>query len=195
MIPRRIFSIWLSDKPGPGPDLVEQCLQTHRLPGYQWRRINLANCDKSSDYVRDCLERKLWVKAADYLRVLYLYREGGIYLDADMRVLKPFDDLLAYRAFAGREDNGFVANSVIGAQAGHPALLRYLQHVDLHCTADDGKVFEDGMEVWTNIAYSDPSIAILPPEVFFPYNHQTGKTLQTEATLTFHHFMKSWVTT
>lgn len=45
-------------------------------------------------WVRQAYERKKYAFAADYIRIYALVTEGGIYLDSDVEVLKPFDDLL-----------------------------------------------------------------------------------------------------
>jgi glycosyltransferase involved in cell wall biosynthesis len=190
VIPRRIFSIWLS-KDGTMPPLVERCLRSQRLPGYEHHLITLGNCYRD-DYVERAIAKGQWARAADYLRLHYINQDGGIYLDADMEVLKPFpDDMLVHQLFVGREENGYLGNSVIGARKGHSVLERCLERmVSEH--GEDELVFEAGMQIWTEEAYRTEHRNIYPSSVFFPYNHQTGETNITPDTILFHHFMKTW---
>ncbi len=58
---------------------------------------------------------------------------GGIYLDTDMKVLKPFDDLLAQDFFASYESPNLIATAMIGGQKGHPwfkFFLDWYNHVN-----------------------------------------------------------------
>lgn len=212
-IPSIIWTIWLNDQ--PIPEDLQKMIDSHKLDGFEHRMITLENCDRSSKYVQDCLSRndvKGWVKASDYLRLLYLYNEGGIYVDAATDILKPFDlELLSCHLFACREDNGFMANGIIGAEPGHPVLKACLDKMDTFDGTDDF-VFEYGMETWTKEmdafgAYSwpinDAGIAhpedeankarIYTPEYFLPYNHQTGITNITENSYMIHRYLKSWL--
>jgi tetratricopeptide (TPR) repeat protein/glycosyltransferase involved in cell wall biosynthesis len=196
-IPRRAFSIWLGEEP---PELVKVCLSSHRerLKGWEYRLLTLDNTRWIEDaYFRRAVEAKRWVKAADRLRLLELQRNGGVYLDADMELLTEIPhSLLVPSMLVAREENGFIANSVIGAVPGHPTLGRVLQRME-QADPEDDKVFENGMEIFSrevdaSIAEGDQDILVVGPSVFFPFNHQTHKTTFTEKTIAYHHFMKSW---
>jgi len=196
MIPKRIFSIWLNEKK-EFPPLMERCIKSHKLPGYEHRLITLDNCYRGSRYVNECLASKNWVKASDFLRMHYLYMEGGIYLDADMKVLKNFDDMLENKLFVCREENNFIANSAVGSVKEHPLLGEYLNTVENNYRGDGNLIFEVGMGLFTDFIYKADvdkmGIKIYEPEYFFPYNHQTGKINKTKNTRVWHYFAKSWV--
>lgn len=72
---------------------------------------------------------------ADILRTVIVYEHGGVYLDADMVVVngRPFDAFLSRmgnRVFYGWETTDkLVANSVIGAPAGHPFIAECLEEM------------------------------------------------------------------
>lgn len=192
MIPKRIFTIWLNDNPEI-PEIVRECILTHQLEGYEHRMITLDNCFRD-EFVEEKLKAKEWVMASDYLRIHYLYEEGGIYLDADTKVLKPFDDLLENKAFACKEDNGFVANGIIGFQKGNLLLRQYL---DISNIAIKNKEYNDntrflGMRLFSLLVYLHDYIKLYPQEYFLPYNHQTGITNITNNTYTNHYYLKSW---
>jgi mannosyltransferase OCH1-like enzyme/glycosyltransferase involved in cell wall biosynthesis len=184
-IPRRIFTIWLSDG-GPVPGLVSRCIATQRLPGYEHRVITLDDADPrftSSEYFRQalaCKDRTKWTKMSDYLRIRYLLEEGGIYLDADVEVLpgKSFDRFLRYRMFAGRESRGWASTHLIGAEPGYPFLRSWLEKVEKEFRGDDGKVFETSIECLTkgydkagwSWDLSAPGSVMVPVPAFGWYN-------------------------
>jgi hypothetical protein len=194
IIPRRIFSIWLSED--PMPEQIAQWVESQNLSGYEHHLITLHNCYRN-EYVQKALDKQQWVRAADYLRLHYLYAQGGVYLDADVELLQPFlEDMLADQLFCGQEENKYLGNSIIGAVEGHPVLYACMQRMEKEYP-DSDKVFEAGMQIWTEEVYkatkADRTIRIYPPEYFFPYNHETGQTTLLESAVAFHHYAKSWV--
>lgn len=191
MIPKKIFTIWLGEE---APEWIRKCMASHALDGYEHRLITLENCFKESRYVKECLNAHKWVKAVDYLRMHYLYTEGGIYLDADVEVLKPFDDLLDQPMFVGEEENGFVSNAIVGAEAGHPILADFLGKVDRNFIGSGDLIFQPGMFLWTEIVRYSEGVKIYPPDYFLPYNHHKDELNVTANSYTIHHFSKSWVT-
>lgn len=210
-IPRRIFSIWLNDK--PIPKHIKKAIDSCKQEGFEHKLITLDNCYTGSKYVQDCLSRndvKGWVKAADYLRLYYLYTEGGIYFDADTTIIKPLDNaLLNTQLFSCRESNGFVANGIIGAVPKHPVIKICMDMMDT-LNGKNSTVFENGMGIWTKQLdlYGHPwfidnrgitrslkdseTLTIYPMEYFLPYNHETGITNITNNTYTNHSYEKTW---
>lgn len=197
MIPKRIISMWI----GPEmPDIVKKCVATHKLEGYEhlWIDNNTLRDHQEffTTYLVECLEAKLYGKASDYLRICLLERYGGIYLDADTEVLKPFDDVLDNELFACEEENMFVANGIIGAVPHHPMLAHYKGLIERNFRGSGELVFQAGMFLWTELVkHSEWSngVKLYPADWFLPYNHQTGITRMTENTHTNHYYLKSWL--
>ena len=183
VVPRQIFTIWLSED-GKMPDLIKKCVKTHKLPGFQHRLITLRNCFRGSAYVAECINKKQWARAADYLRAHYLYTEGGIYFDADMEVLKDVDDCLPFPLTCEREDNGFIANSFIAAKPGHELLKQYLDALDATPvgTACE-ETWHSGMGAWTVLLHSAAE-SKRPDVNILEIGSMRGTLL--------HHFAKSW---
>lgn len=68
---------------------------------------------------------------ADYARLKILYEQGGIYMDTDVELLRPLDDLLAYPAFFGFQHNNEVATGLgFGAEAHSPVVKALLDDYD-----------------------------------------------------------------
>lgn len=192
MIPKTIFTIWLNqDK--KLPLLVERCIKTHEIEGYKHKLITLDNCFKNNLYLQQALKVEAWGKMCDFLRVYYLIKEGGIYLDADVEILqgKNFDSLLDNKIFAGRENNGFINTAVLGAEKGNQTLKDHLQEVTTRFRGDDGLFFQSSIEIFTPRIEKNKG-TILPPDYFYPYDHQQGTVNITKNTICYHHFLKSW---
>lgn len=95
MIPKKIHYCWLSNDPFPRK--IRKCMDTWRkmLPDYEFKLWNTHNFNINSvPFVKQAYEQRKWAFAADYIRMYALYHEGGVYLDSDVKVLKPLDSLL-----------------------------------------------------------------------------------------------------
>lgn len=180
------------------PDLVKECVATHKLPGYEHIWIDndtLKKYEFDCLYLRECLNAQKWGKASDFLRMAYLEKYGGIYLDADTRVLKPFDDVLRNDMFVCEEANYFIANGIVGSNPYHPIISDYLGKLTRNFRGGGDLVFQPGMGLWTECIKQGPyldNLKIYPAEWFLPYDHNTGVTNITENTHTFHHYLQSW---
>ncbi len=181
------------------PDLVKKCVSTHKLPGYEHLWINndsLIDEEFRTPYFQECLEAGNWGKLSDYLRICYLEKYGGIYLDADTTVLKPFDDVLDNELFCCEEENKFIANGIIGSIPHHPVLIHYKKLIEENFRGGGELVFQPGMYLWTELVkYSKWSsgIKVYSAEWFLPYNHQNDTLNITENTHTNHFYLKSWL--
>ena len=106
MIPKIIHYIWLGGN--PLPELAEQCLASWKkhMPDWQimaWTEANF-DVDSAPLYVRQAYAAKKYAFVSDYVRLWALEQYGGLYLDVDFLVFRPFDDLMdKYPAFAGYE--------------------------------------------------------------------------------------------
>jgi mannosyltransferase OCH1-like enzyme len=193
MIPKRIISMWIG---GPIPEIAKKCVETHKLPGYEHMWINDSNIPSGLDsYFYECMEVENYGKASDYLRMELLERWGGIYLDADTQILKPFDDVLDNEMFVCEEKNYFIANGIVGSVAHHPILQDYLGKLTRNFNGYGELVFQPGMGLWTECIKQGPylnRLKIYPEDWFLPFNHQTGVTNITENSHTIHYYLKSW---
>ena len=90
------------------PKLAEECIASWKehMPEWEYRRWDEANFDIASAplYVRQAYEAKKFAFVSDYVRLWALEKFGGLYMDVDFRIYRPFNDLLdKYAAFAGYE--------------------------------------------------------------------------------------------
>lgn len=121
MIPKKIHYCWFGR--GPMPELALKCIESwHRyMPDYEYKLWNEDNFEVGSFiYTKEAYQARKFAFVSDVVRLKALAEEGGIYLDVDFEVYKPFDDLLRYHAFAGIEGSKYnpVMMGVIASEAG-----------------------------------------------------------------------------
>lgn len=108
MIPKIIHCVWLSGE--KKPDIYQKCLDSwHKImPEYEIKEWSLNNLPKeilNHSFVSSAIQAKKWAYATDYIRLWALYNYGGIYMDLDVIVYKPFDIFLNHQAFSCIEFN------------------------------------------------------------------------------------------
>lgn len=104
MIPKKIHYCWFGL--GDMPELAQRCIASwHKfMPDWEYKLWNEENFDvNSTPYTKEAYTAGKYAFVSDYVRLWVLERAGGLYLDVDFEVYKPFDDLLKHPAFAGFE--------------------------------------------------------------------------------------------
>lgn len=207
MIPRKIHYCWFGR--GQMPDLALKCIESwHKhMPDYEYKLWNEDNFDVHSNrYVEEAYQASKYAFVTDYVRLFALFTEGGIYMDTDVEVLKPYDDLLNLPGFTGYEGSKYLppVTGTIASEAGNLWVKEQLEsYVDAHFLKPDGT-----LDMKTNTArisenmkkggfvqngekqvYKD--MHIFPVEYFCP-RQTTGEVLISENTYCDHHFMGSW---
>jgi mannosyltransferase OCH1-like enzyme len=166
------------------------------LPDYQfvlWDKEKIKEIDCS--WINSAIIAKKWAFAADYIRLYALYNYGGIYLDCDVEVIKPFDNLLERSYFVGRETHkNVIEAAVIGAE---PSLnwlkdaLDWYESKEFNVTQLNNPAIAIPV-ILKNILSKKSNVAILPAEFFSPKDNRTGNVKITQNTYTIHHFDGNW---
>jgi hypothetical protein len=108
MIPKIIHYCWLSDDPFPAN--IQECIDSWKrvLPEYEIVKWDRKRFDIDSvPYVKEAYDAKKYAFCADYIRIYALYHYGGIYLDSDVMVYKPFDSFLNLHSFSSVEFHSY----------------------------------------------------------------------------------------
>lgn len=125
MIPKIIHYCWFGKN--PLPDLEQRCLASwHKyMPDweYKWWNEDTFDIAEAPLYVKQAYEARKFAFVSDYVRLWALEKFGGLYMDVDFMVYRPFDELLTqYAAFAGYEGSkrqpvmqGVIASEAHGA--------------------------------------------------------------------------------
>jgi mannosyltransferase OCH1-like enzyme len=201
MIPKIIHYCWLSN------DSIPEDLQKYmaswkvKLSGYEFVLWNFDRFDiNTSLWVKQAFEARKYASAADFIRLFAVYNYGGIYLDMDIEVVKPFDDLLNTDIMIAHEDNKVktIEAGCFGAEKGHPYIKACLEH--FNGRQFNVSIIEDGYtlpRVMKKI-YTESTIfrnmRFYTADYFTVKKFRTGIIKTTENTYAIHHFAGSWFT-
>lgn len=122
MIPKVIHYCWLSGD--PYPPKIQTCLKSwgNIIPDYQLILWDWQKCKDEgiiNDWVQEAFDHKKYAFAADFIRLYAVHKYGGIYLDTDVEMIKPFEELLELPYFIGAEARGTrVEIAAFGAEKG-----------------------------------------------------------------------------
>ncbi len=142
---------------------------------------------------------------AGLIRLEALLKHGGVYIDSDVEVYRPFDPLLGAGVFAGWEDASTVPDAVLGAEPGHPAIgallslaLDRLQGDDTDWRSGNG-AWSTGPGVFTTLLPARPDVLLLPPGSFYPYHYSERERRHDDHRASnpwafcCHHWAASWL--
>jgi mannosyltransferase OCH1-like enzyme len=125
-IPKVVHYIWVGSK--IPPSIMRQIEKNNQFfSDYTIKIWTEKNMPPLNAFAKQAYADKKWAFVSDYLRFYILYHEGGIYLDTDMDVLKPLDNLLKYEFFAGwNRGRREVYAGIIGAEKSNKYLKTVL---------------------------------------------------------------------
>ncbi|MDO4200574.1 MAG: glycosyltransferase [Bacteroidales bacterium] len=207
MIPKIIHYCWFGGK--PLPKLAQKCKASweRSFPDYEIKEWNETNYDVNAiPYTKYCYEHQLWAYLSDYVRLDVVEREGGLYFDTDVEVVKSPEDLLALcRAYFGWETPEYI-NTGLGfaAEAHHPAVKAMLKMYE--GLVVDGKYMYEKMQGCPQLntrallpyglhqngtKQQVCDALILPIDYLCPLKDATGELNQTTDTISIHRFSKS----
>jgi Glycosyltransferase sugar-binding region containing DXD motif len=209
LIPKTIHYCWFGDQ-HPN-DVIKRCRDSWRryLPDYSIREWNESNSPLDSTYCQSAMERKLWSKVSNYVRLWALHQEGGIYLDTDVEIVKPLDSLLHHKCFLGfqRKDEapGWVNNAVLGSQTDQRFLARCMD-LTLKIHEEQGEFLlsprittlilkEMGLATYGQQTIGE--VTLFPTETFYPYSWLEAyhPACIKDETMAIHHWVHSWAGT
>ena len=137
-IPKKLHYVWIGDS--EKPEIFNKCLKSwqEKMPDYEIIEINKENFDLDdhiarNKFLRECYKRKLWAYIADYVRIHYLYENGGIYLDTDMEIVKDFSSLFEnenIEFFTGYESDDGIGMGLFGVAAKSEFLKKMINFYD-----------------------------------------------------------------
>ena len=206
-IEKTIHCFWFSGEKKPG--LYQKCIDSWKrvCPEYQIKEWNMDNYDwEKHPFMKKAIQLKKWAFASDYARLDVIFRQGGIYLDMDVELIKKMDALLGNEAFFSYDTNCSIDLATFGASAGNK-LLEELMHL------------YDGVEFTKDVATMDwlcqpryiqsvlkkagvklnGDLQLLNGMVFLPRSYFAPKdfvsyelTALTKDTIAIHHYITGW---
>ncbi|WP_374286005.1 glycosyltransferase family 32 protein [Lactococcus sp.] len=201
MIPKVIHYCWFGGN--PLPESAQKCIESWRkfCPDYEIKEWNEENYDVTKiKYVKEAYEQKKYAFVTDVARLDIVYSEGGIYLDTDVEIIKPLDDLLTYEAYMGMETIGRVGTGLgFGAEKHHPQIKANLEcythsgfeNLTTCVTYTTNLLVKQGLKK-SNTIQTINGLVILPTDFLCPLSFETNKLKITENTYSIHHYDMSW---
>ncbi len=207
MIPKKVHYCWFGR--GELPALAQKCIASWKkyCPDYEVIQWNEDNFDLNyNGYMRYCYDNKKWAFLSDFVRLVVVAEQGGIYFDTDVELLKKPDELLQYGAFYGFENNQNIATGLgFGSEANHPTILAMRQAYEeiqpdeqgnypmIVCPALNTKaLLPFGLKL-DGSRQNVGGAEIFPWDYFNPYDDPTGRLNKTDNTISVHWYSKSWM--
>lgn len=223
MIPKIIHYVWMGGK--EIPEQLQGYMASWRqfMPDWdirEWTEASLSQTlfhrednemawlDYMPMYVKQAYEHGKWAFVSDYVRLWALEQFGGVYLDTDVQVLKPFDTLLTDAAFIGMEESlaHLPGTCVMGCEP-HCRWVKDMLNIyeNIHFVSEDGS-----LDLTTNVQrmgeqlkqhgfipcsqeqyIAEYGLRIYTHDYFSPIT-STRVMRKTENTYSIHHFAGSW---
>ena len=224
MIPKKIHYCWFGR--GEKPKLAKKCIASWKryCPDYEVIEWNEDNFDiNMNGYTKMCYEQKKYAFLSDYVRLLVVYENGGLYFDTDVELVRNPDFLLNDQAFFGFE-TGEINNSnskkvdtngsyTLGSVASGLAFGSIAKGLALQNMIEEYREMLDGkhgvvmcpelntvalikLGLQRDGSYQKFSWGtVYPKEYFNPYESTTGRLDKTKNTVSIHWYMGSCLTT
>lgn len=213
MIPKIIHYFWQS--PGPMPQKLRRCVDSWSrfCPDFEIRCWDGSSLGEDTPlWVRQALECRKYAFAADYMRYYALYHFGGIYMDTDVELIRPFGHLLDAPYLLCHESHGYqVESGVAAVEKGNPFIKAMLDYYDgrpfikadgsmdmrglpatiAEVAGQHGFTFAD-IDSPSEISSDPKVISLLPADYFSPISLQTLRMTVTDRTVAIHHFAATW---
>lgn len=205
MIPKIIHYCWFGWK--PLPDDVKAYIDTWReyLPDFKIKQWDETNFDVNALlYTRQAYFAKKFAFVSDVARLQALVNEGGLYLDTDILIKRPFpEEWFELDGFGSFEHDIYAQTGIMASCADNPILKRFLDsyngspffkglHYDI--TTNVAKftslLSEEGFKM-NNRQQSINGFTLFPQEYLCANDWKTGR-YDDERTYAVHEFKGAW---
>lgn len=208
MIPKKIHYCWFGK--GELPLRERRCIASWKkhMPNFELVLWNETNFDvETCAFTSEAYKYKKYAFVSDYVRLYALVNYGGIYLDTDVEILKPFSEFVVFDAFGSFETPNVIQTGVIASIPNGVLVTKMFQYYkNKTFVLKDGTLnqvansriltdilLEDGL-VLNNLRQSLSYFELFPTEYFCPINQATQEIEITENTYCIHYLSGSWMT-
>lgn len=208
MIPKIIHYCWFGGKEKPEDVLKMIASWKKHCPDYEIKEWNETNFNiHLNRYTEEAYQQKKWAFVSDVARLWALVHEGGIYMDTDVEVIRPLNNLLANKAFIGFEGTQWIGTNLMGTEPHNAFLQAFLEDYNhRNFTNPDGTLNQTtNVEEITSRFLTQHSLipngkqqqvgdfTVYPTDYFSPYDYINGKVRTTANTYSIHWFSQSWI--
>lgn len=209
MIPKIIHYCWFGGK--PLPELTQRCMLSWKqyCPDYQILRWDESNFNyQKRRYTMEAYQAQKWAFVSDVARLDVVYQYGGFYLDTDVELIRPLEDLRINTCFMGLEQNGYVNTGLgFGSEKGNNFIAANLALYDTICfTKNDGsynltpcvqyttQCLEKYGPIRKEKIQTLGPVTVYPATYFCPMLRSDGKVDVQPQTVSVHWYNASWCT-
>jgi len=160
-------------------------------------------------FTAQATKEKKWAFVSDYVHAYIIFHYGGIFLDTDVELLRPFEiTMLEQNCFSGFETSKYIAPGLIFAGEKGCVIAKELmdfysssdlkqKNTELHLMSSPriltSILVKYGLNQ-NNTLQNLGVITVYPAEYFCPKDFHTGIISITNNTYSIHHYDASWVT-
>lgn len=207
-IPHVIHYCWFGK--GELPEDVKRCISSWEkfCPDYKIVRWDETNYNiHSCEFVEKAYELQKWAFVSDYARLDVVYQNGGIYLDTDVELIKPLNDIVENldEGFWGFENNDFVASGLGFAACKGNLIVKEMMDKYANLKFEPEKMFQFSCPIINtevlvkhglkknNKLQSVEGMTVFPTEYFCPSHPRKKINNFTNNTVSIHHYKATWV--
>lgn len=208
MTPKVINYCWFGKN--KKPKIVQDCIESWKkfCPDYEIKQWDESNYDiNKNSYTKAAYYSKQWAFLTDYVRLDILYHHGGVYMDTDVKLIKPIDSLINEGPFMAFEQRGRVNTGVgFACEPGNLIVKESMQYYEEHSFVDNKGNFnpEICVKITTKILinhgliYTEnrtqklKDLTVYPSDYFSPKKMGTNKLNVTNNTYGIHLYASSW---
>ncbi len=208
MIPKIIHYCWFGG--GEKPKSVIKMINSWEkyCLNFEIKEWNESNFDINiNQYCKEAYQCGKWAFVSDIARLFALYSEGGIYMDTDVEVIKPLDELLENNVFFGFEGTEWIGTNIIGSEKDNPFVNEFLNiyNNEKFVNNDNTLNTTTNVERLTDLLQNRygvklngseqivKGIHIYPTDYFCPYDYINGTLNKTSNTYSIHWYSQSWI--
>lgn len=176
-IPKIIHLVWFGGD--VFSDNMKKCIDSWRkyCPDYLIMSWNENNCDlHENDFIKEASGVRKWAFVSDYIRLKVLYEYGGIYLDTDVEIIRPFDELLTDKhVVSGYASANMISTGFLAAEKGNVWIKALMEYYSNRHFVLENNVFDTKIN---NLVIAEVSkrFGFVPGDLFIDYG---GVTLMT----------------
>lgn len=138
MIPKKIHYCWFGETKIPEvyQSYIEEWVKLH--PDWELIKWDETNSPMDLAYMKTAQAAGKWANMSNLIRFYAVLKSGGVYLDTDVKVIKPLDPLLNNESFFGFESGNnnstefWVNNAVFGAVENQDFIQKCYTHILEH---------------------------------------------------------------
>ena len=195
MVPKIVHFTWFSGE--RKPPLVERCLASWRkfCPAWEIREWTLDDIPEPPPFFLAAIKARKWAFASDWARFWIVAQNGGVYLDCDVELIAPIDDLILEGGFfaLSSDDPPWVDPGLgFAAEKDDPVIRKIVEKYEAMTFDAACHLSQTCPQVTMSVLKSFPNCRFLPARYFNPKGGCAGEVRLTPDTRAIHHFAASW---